>query len=118
MLGCNYFTLGVKLSGIVLLEVIFRTNKLQRQFERKAEAEKAFGKDVARKFIQRVNIIKSSGGIGELRKLPGLRCHELKGNRKGQWAINLTGFFRLIFSLEGEKLHIACVEEVSKHYDQ
>lgn len=100
------------------MEVRFRTKKLQRQYEQANEAKRAFGATVARKYIQRVNIIKSAENLDELRKLPGLRCHELKGNRRGQWAINLTGFFRLIFCLEGVQLHIARIEEVSKHYDQ
>jgi len=56
-------------------------------------------------------------GLDELSRLPGLRCHPLKGNRVGQWALNLTGFYRLIFTLEGNRLHIACIEEVSKHHD-
>ena len=49
-------------------------------------------------------------------KLPGLRCHPLKGNRTGQYAVNITGFYRLIFSLKGEMLEIVRIDEVSKHY--
>jgi hypothetical protein len=33
--------------------------------------------------------------------LPGLRCHALKGVRKGEYAINLSGFYRLIFTMTG-----------------
>ena len=47
----------------------------------------------------------------------GLRCHPLKGNRKGQYAVKLTGFYRLIFTVDGNCLDIALIEEVSKHYD-
>lgn len=71
---------------------------------------------VARKYIQRINIIKQTQEIDELFKLPGLRCHPLRGNRQGQYAVNLTGFFRLIFTLHGDALEIAHIEEVSKHY--
>ena len=98
------------------MEIRFRTQKLQRQYEDHREAEKAYGTQVARRFIQRVNIIKQARDIGELKQLPGLRCHELKGDRGGQWTVNLTGFFRLIFTLEGSLLEIARIEEVSKHY--
>jgi len=62
------------------------------------------------------NILVSAKDIAELIKLSGLRCHQLKGNRVGQWAIKLTGFYRLIFTLESERLEIVCIEEVSKHY--
>ena len=62
-------------------------------------------------------MIKVARSLDDLMQLPVLRCHPLKGNRKGQYAINLTGFYRLIFTVEGDKLHIAMIEEVSKHYD-
>ena len=64
-----------------------------------------------------MNIIKLSNSIDDLKKLLGLRCHQLAGDRAGQWAVNLTGFYRLIFSLEGDHLEIARIEEVSKHYE-
>lgn len=53
----------------------------------------------------------------DLKALPGLRCHSLKGDRAGQYAVNLTGFYRLIFIVEGDTLNIVTIEEVSKHYD-
>lgn len=97
--------------------VEFRTRKLQKQYEDSGEAEKAYGSQTARKYIQRINIIKKAHDIEELKRLPGLNCHSLKGNRKGQWAIKLTGFYRLIFTLIGDCLKIVCIEEVSKHYE-
>lgn len=33
--------------------------------------------------------------------LPGLRLHELKGPRKGTWAVNVTGNWRLTFRFDG-----------------
>lgn len=97
------------------MEVRFRTRKLEKHYQSHKEAERAYGQEVARKYIQRINIVKQTHNIEELKALPGLRCHPLKGNRRGQWAINLTGFYRPIFTLEGETLEIAHIEEVSKH---
>ena len=98
--------------------ISFRTKKLQKQFEQSQIAVKAYGTTVARKYIQRINIIKSAGNMDTLRTLPGLRCHPLKGDKKDYWAINLTGYYRLIFSLTGEKLEIVRIERVTKHYDE
>ena len=88
------------------------------------EAVKAYGEQVGRKYIQRINIIKESKGIDELKSIRALRCHPLKGDREGEWSITLTGFYRLIFTLHGEKslpagrqVEVAKIEEVSKHYD-
>lgn len=99
------------------MEIQFRTKKLQKHYENSKEAEKTYGIPVARRYIGRINIIKQTCDLSELMQLPGLRCHELKGNRKGHYAINLTGFYRLIFTVTGKKLEIVCIEEVSKHYE-
>ena len=99
------------------MDVRFRTRKLQSQYERSSEAVKAYGEPVARKYIQRVNIIKAAHDIDELKQLPALRCHQLKGERLGQWAVNLTEYRRLIFTLEGDQCEIVRIEGVSKHYE-
>ena len=98
------------------MQIEFRTRKLQKQYEDHRVAEKAYGKEVARRYIERVNIIQESNNFNELQSLPGLHCHPLKGDRKGQWAIKLTGYYRLIITLKEERLQIVCIEEVSKHY--
>lgn len=99
------------------MEVHFRTRKLQKQYEQFSEAKKTYGREVARKYIERVIILKQVRDISELSALPGLRCHPLIGDRKGQWAVKLTRYYRLIFTLAGTRSEIAFIERVSKHYD-
>lgn len=98
------------------MEIKFRTKKLQKQYENAREAEKAYGTQVARKYIMRVGILKSAKCFEDLYKIPSLRFHPLKGNRKGEYAIKLTGFWRLIITNDGETFDIAKIEEVSDHY--
>lgn len=98
------------------MQVNFRTRKLCKQYESGKEAVKAYGPEVGRKYVQRINIIRQTRTLAELQALPGLRCHPLKGDRQGQWAVNLTGFVRLIFTFEDDELTVVCIEEVSKHY--
>jgi len=99
------------------LEIKFKTNKLQKQYENSKDAVKAYGMDVAKKYIQRVNILKSAKSFEELYKIPQLKFHPLTGNRNGEFAISLTGFYRLIITNDGDSFDIAKIEEVSKHYD-
>lgn len=33
--------------------------------------------------------------------MPGARLHELKGGRKGEWAVWVSGNWRLVFTFEG-----------------
>jgi proteic killer suppression protein len=99
------------------LEVRFKTNKLQKQYENSKDAIKAYGVDVAKRYIQRVNILKSAKSFDDLYTIPQLKFHQLTGNRNGEFAISLTGFYRLIITKEGDTFDIAKIEEVSKHYD-
>lgn len=98
------------------MEIEFANKRLERRFREHRSAVRAFGVEVARRYIQRINIMKAARSLDELSAMPGLRCHPLKGQRAGQYAINLTGFYRLLFTLHGENLAIVRIEEVSKHY--
>ena len=98
------------------MEICFRTKKLQKQYENVREAEKAYGRQVARKYIQRLGILKSVKCFDELYKIPSLKFHPLKGNRKGEYAIKLTGYWRLIITNDGDIFDIAKIEEISDHY--
>lgn len=99
------------------MEVRFKTNKLQKQYENSKDAIKAYGVDVAKKYINRVNLLKSAKSFEDLSKIPQLKFHPLTGDRKGEFAISLTGFYRLIITNDGDTFDIAKIEEVSKHYD-
>ena len=101
----------------VCLIVTFRTKRLERCYVKHQVAVRDFGKDVARRYIERINIIKQTASLEELAQLRALRYHPLRGNRAGYHAVKLTGFMRLIFTLEGDALAIVRIEEVSKHYD-
>lgn len=100
-----------------VLEVRFKTNKLQKQYENSKDAIRAYGGEVAKKYIQRVNTLKSAKSFEDLYKIPQLKFHPLTGNRDGEFAITLIGFWRLIITNDGDIFDIAKIEEVSKHYD-
>ena len=34
--------------------------------------------------------------------LPGYRLHPLRGDRKGEWAVSVSGNWRLVFEFESE----------------
>jgi len=98
------------------VQVAFRNNKLKKCYESYKQACRTWGDVVAKRYIQRINLIQAANDLTELCALPGLNGHPLKGSRKGEHAISLTGFYRLIFTLQGEQLEIVMLEEVSKHY--
>lgn len=96
------------------MEVAFKTKKWEKQYVNSKEAVRAYGAQVASKFTERINIIKAASGFEELKRLPGLNCHQLQGERRGQWAVKLTGRYRLIVQVM-ENTGVV-VLEVSNHY--
>jgi toxin HigB-1 len=99
------------------VQVAFGNRKLEKCYVKHTHAIRAWGDAVARKYVQRIDLIQAAADFNELCRLPALKCHLRKGDRKGHYAISLTGFWRLIITLRGEHLEVVCVEEVSKHYD-
>lgn len=98
------------------MKVSFRTGKLKRAYEESARAIRHFGPEVGRRYVQRIDIIKASRHLEDLKAQRTLRCHELQGKRAGQWAINLTDRFRLIFTVSGFEFDVVRIEEVTNHY--
>jgi proteic killer suppression protein len=45
--------------------------------------------------------------------LPGARLHRLSGKRKGQWAVSVSGNWRLVFEFDGE--NATCLDLVDYH---
>jgi len=43
--------------------------------------------------------------------LPGLRLHELKGNRSDTWAVDVSGNWRVTFRFEGVDAEIVNYED-------
>ena len=44
-------------------------------------------------------LLEASESIEDM-NLPGLDLHQLKGNRKGEWAVKVSGNWRITFKLE------------------
>jgi len=55
-------------------------------------------------------------GLREMRKIPGLHDEPLKGDRKGQRSVRLSGKWRAIYTEnETKQLTVVTVEEVTPH---
>lgn len=54
--------------------------------------------DRLRLLLTTLNISTEPDGMN----LPGFRLHLLKGDRKGQWAVKISGNWRLVFEFDSE----------------
>lgn len=98
------------------MQVQFRTNRLLECYQNSKKAQKEWGEKVARRYIERVNILKHAKTAEDLYKIPSLHFHPLTGDKKGLYALTLTDRWRMEVSFEDEALMVVRVEEVSQHY--
>ncbi len=98
------------------MKVIFKNRALRDRYEDVSKASRAWGAQVARKYIQRVEQIEAMPTFHSLFSIRSLRLHPLKGDRQGQYALTLVGRYRLIIE-QDEESDAVLVSEVSNHYD-
>lgn len=71
---------------------------------------------MARKYIQRVKQLIHAKTVQDLRLLRSMRLHALSGRRAEEYAIDLTGRWRLIVEIQERSGSLEIVE-VTNHYD-
>jgi toxin HigB-1 len=78
------------------VNIDFSTNRLAEASINLSKASRIFGVPIGRKYIQRLAVLRATDKFTQLFGLQTLRLHPLKGNREGQYAMTLTGNYRLI----------------------
>jgi len=90
----------------------FSSHRLSNAYLNLSEAGRLFGVSIGRKYIQRLAVIKATDTFSQLYGHQALRMHPLKGARTGQYAITLTGNYRLIIEkVEDDKVRIIDIED-------
>ncbi len=78
------------------MNVSFRNRKLARCYADVTMAVREWGPDVGRRYVRRINLLRTARSVEDLRANRALDVHALRGNRAGQHALRLTGRMRLI----------------------
>jgi proteic killer suppression protein len=77
--------------------IYFKSNKLQKICSKQNEAVKKLGLKMADKLQQRMMELSAADCLADVSTLRPTRCHPLKGNRSGQFSVDLDHPYRLIF---------------------
>lgn len=109
------------------MEIRFKDNKLRELCEKPAVANKKLGPDCARKLKLRLLALEAAGQVTDL--VAG-NPHPLKGNRAGQFAVDLAGGWRLVFvpahdpcptrpdgGIDWSRVTIVCIEYIGDYHD-
>ncbi|OAI09218.1 killer suppression protein HigA [Methylomonas methanica] len=109
------------------MEIHFKDKKIRELCEKRAAAEKKLGAACARKLRTRLDDLDAASKVTEL--VAG-NPHPLKGDRKGQFSLDLTGGWRLVFSpdhdpcprhddqsVDWSRVTIICIEFIGDYHD-
>lgn len=77
--------------------IFFQSKKFQKTCSQQREMQKQWGQGMARKLQQRLMELKAAETLADISHLPPPRCHELSGNRAGQFSVDLEHPYRLLF---------------------
>jgi proteic killer suppression protein len=87
------------------MNIDYQKNKLKKQLSCASEIKKHFGIN-AKRVTSRLDDLEASPTLAILIQIPAANCHQLSGNRTGQWAVDISGNFRLIFIIAHDPIPI------------
>jgi len=79
------------------VEVVFASRKLAAACTSRKEAQKQYGAVRAKRLAVRLQQLRVADSVADLFEVTG-RCHELTGDLAGQYALDLDGPYRLLFT--------------------
>ena len=79
------------------MEVSFRTHKLQRLCNSEKDLRRVHGPRMAELIRECLDDLHALENLHDIKKLPHHRCHELKGDRRGVFSMDLEHPYRLLF---------------------
>ncbi len=98
------------------MQIEYKNSKIEKVCTNVYEAEKRHGKDMAEKIRMRMRQIGAAESVEQMVQWHIGRCHQLKGQRQSQYAVDLVHPYRLVFEKKGELVQIALIAEIVDYH--
>ena len=99
------------------MDITYKTRNLKKICNDAKAAEKAHGREMAKVIHQRIDQITAADNVEMLVCSHIGRCHLLKNNRKGQYAVDLVHPYRLVFEKRDDgMIQIAHILEIVDYH--
>lgn len=79
------------------MQVYFPNSRLHRLFSAEKKLRREYGTELAEKIKTRVRVLLHAPSLADVPHRPPDRCHQLSGDMKGTFAVDLKHPYRLIF---------------------
>ena len=106
------------------MKLSYKNKKLETSLTTDKGLVKSYGK-LAKKVKMRISQLKGAENLETISKLPVLRLHQYKGNKKGIWSIDIHKNWRILFEINQnpvpktddgginlKEIRIICIESV------
>ncbi len=98
------------------MQIEYKNKKIAEVCTNISKAEKKHGKELAEKIHLRIKQILAATSVEMLLQYKIGRCHQLKGKRKEQYAMDLVHPYRLVFERKESKIQIAYILEIVDYH--
>ena len=98
------------------MDITYDNKKIEKVCTDAKTAERTYGREIADKIHQRIDEISAADTVEMMIKFHIGRCHTLKQNRKGQYAVDLIHPYRLVFRKSGDEIQIANILEIVDYH--
>ena len=96
------------------MEISFKSRKIERVCTDFGEASRQHGADMAVIIHRRMDELRAVDSVDIMLRFKIGRCHQLKGDRSGQFAFDLVQPHRLVFKSDGDNA-VRILEIVDYH---
>ena len=98
------------------MDITYKNRKKERICTNAKVADREYGSQMSAKIHMRIDEIRAVDTVEEMIQFRIGRCHALKGNRKGQYAVDLEHPYRLVFTKHGNEIEIAHILEIVDYH--
>lgn len=99
-----------------MIEISYKTAQLRKVCEDAEAATIKYGSEMAEKIQLRIMQIQAATSVEMLVQGRVGRCHPLTGDRKGQYAMDLTHPYRLIFEKRNSRIVAVEIQEIVDYH--
>ncbi len=97
------------------MKIRYGSHKIGKQLTNGSELRQRYGL-LTKKIQQRLDEISAAPNLKVLMQIPAANCHQLKGERTGQWALDVSKNFRLVFELDHDPVPVKKENEIDTQY--
>lgn len=80
------------------MKIKYKNNKLEKSLTNDKELIKLYG-ELAKKIKERMKQLTAAENLSVIAMLHALRLHPYKGNRAGEWSIDIKDNWRIVFEI-------------------